>query len=761
MSFLSFGQNVRVDNTYTPQQLIENILIGSSCITNVNVTNVSGGNFNGADQSYGYFDANGSTFPFQNGIVLSTGRLSNVEGPNDRLSDDDATNWLGDTDLENSLNENKTTNATIIEFEFTPIASQISFRYLFASEEYQIGDSNTCKYSDLFGFLIKNVNDPFYTNIALIPDTQTPVKVTTVHPNIPGGCAAQNETYFGSWNNTTAPINFNGQTAVLTAIANVIPNETYHVKLVIADEENYRYDSAVFLEAGSFQLSTDLGADRLLSTNNPLCENENLQLDANQPNATSYKWFKNGSEISGETNATFNVIDAGIYTVEITLQNSCVSYGKIKIEYAQKPIVNNTTLIACDENQDGLTTYNLFDADQAITNNDTSLVLINFFLNTTDAQQNMSEIVSPTSFNNTLQQQIVYARIENKNGCFAIAGITLDISNNNLIIPTFEVCDADNDGFTTFNLTTLKATIQPNTPVNASISFYKTLNNFFDETNELNGNYENSIPFSEELYVKIKNGIDCFALSKVELKTETAPQLLANETTTYCLNKSPNTITIDAGLLNASGNNPTFQWFLNSALLPDVTPSIPINETGTYTVLVTFANTCSASRDITVIPSNTATIDAILVSQASSNNTVSIQVSGEGDYQFALDAPIFQNENTFTNVTAGFHTVYVYDVNGCGTIQKGVAVLGFPKFFTPNNDGFNDTWKPLGVNAQFNNEVDIKIFNRYGKFIKQINPFELGWNGTLGGKLLPNDDYWYVVTLADGSIFKGHFSLKR
>ena len=101
-----FAQNVQVnDQIFTPQQLIEDVLIDSNCITNVLVTSVIGGDFGGTDQSYGYFDATGTTFPFQSGIVLSTGRLSNVEGPNTTLSDDDAANWTGDIDLETVLNE--------------------------------------------------------------------------------------------------------------------------------------------------------------------------------------------------------------------------------------------------------------------------------------------------------------------------------------------------------------------------------------------------------------------------------------------------------------------------------------------------------------------------------------------------------------------------------------------------------------------------------------------------------------------------------
>lgn len=762
LSLISFGQNVQVDSqTYSPQQLIEDILINSNCITNVVVTNVRGGNFNGADQSYGFFNAIGSTFPFQSGVVLSTGRLSNVEGPNNSLSDDDANNWFGDTDLETVLNEINTTNATIIEFEFNSIASQVSFRYLFASEEYQINNANTCQYSDLFGFLIRNINDTQYTNIALIPNTQTPVKVTTVHPNIPNGCAAQNETYFGSWNNTSAPINFNGQTAVLTATANIIPNETYRVKLVIADEQNYRYDSAVFLEAGSFQLSTDLGVDRLLATNNPLCENEALELDASQPGTNTYKWYKDGAEINGEINGTYNVVEVGTYNVEVTLQGNCISYGEITVEYATSPTVSDTILIACDDNQDGLSKYNLNDAEQVILNNDNSLAVVNYFLNTSDAEQNSNEITNPSAFSNTTPHQIVYARVENQFGCFSIAEITLDVSNNNLTIAPFEVCDADNDGFAIFNLNELKLLIQPSIPSNSSIAFYKTLNDFFDETNELTGNYNNIQQFSETLLAKIKNGVDCYALSFVELKTIVSPQLLENETTTYCLNTFPNPISIQSGLLNASGNNPDFEWFLNNVSISQNTSTIQINETGTYTVVVTFSNTCSSSRVITVNASNIATIENIDVKQASPNNTITITVSGEGNYQYALDSSIFQTENTFTNVSPGLHTVFVYDTNGCGILPKEVAVLGFPKFFTPNNDGFNDTWKPLGVTTQFNTDIDIKIFNRYGKLIKQINPLEAGWNGTYSGKILPSNDYWYLVILPDGSEYKGHFTLKR
>jgi len=756
---ITFGQNIQVDSqTYTPQQLIEDILIDSDCITNVLVTNFVGGDFNNTDQSYGFFDATGTTFPFQSGLVLSTGRLINTQGPNTTLSDDDAPNWVGDNDLETILNEPNTINATLIEFDFTTIADQVSFRYIFASEEYQENDPNTCQYSDLFGFLIRPINSQQYTNIALVPNTQTPVKVTTVHPEIPNGCPAENEFYFESWNGTVSPINFNGQTKVLTATASVMPNETYHVKLVIADEQNYRYDSAVFLEAGSFQLSTDIGVDRLLATNNPLCENEKLELNAFLNGNNTYKWFKDDIELTGKTNPTYLVIEEGVYNVEVNFENNCVSFGEIIIEYDQNPIVFNTTLIECDIDQDGLTFYNLFNAEQAVTNNDSSLSITNFYLDEAEAIQNIDEITNPTSF--TSPPQIVYARIVNLYGCFSIAELTLDISTNTLTIPPFEVCDDEIvDGFSTFNLNDLRIQIEPNVPDNASIIFYLTEEDAFNEVSAVNGNYINTTPNSEVIYVKVKDNNQCYALSPVTLNVLFTPSLLPDEEVFYCLNFFPQTITLDAGLINGLPSDFTYLWSTG-----ETSSEIEINEIGIYTVIVTYQNGCSTTKEITVSPSNIATIESIEVTDATQNNTITVNVSGEGNYQFALNdinGP-YQDSNFFENVAPGLHTVFVMDTkNNCGIVEKIVSVIGFPKFFTPNNDSYNDTWQVFGLSSQFQPNSIIYIYDRYGKLLKQLDPTGPGWDGTFNGSRLPTNDYWFHVTLEDGRVLRSHFTLKR
>jgi len=762
-NLLSFGQNVKVDTqTYTPQELIEDILIDSDCISNVEVKNVIGGNFEDSDKSYGYFDATGTSFPFQRGIVLSSGKLINVEGPNNRLSDDDAPNWTGDVDLETILNESNTINATIIEFDFRSLATQVSFRYIFASEEYQEGNPNTCKYSDLFGFLIRPTYQQEYTNIALVPETQTPIKVTTVHPEIPAGCPSINETYFGSWNGLVSPINFNGQTTVLKAKADLIPNVTYHVKLVIADHLNYRYDSAVFLEAGSFQTSADLGPDRLLATNNAICENSIYTISSASPGFGNggYKWFKDGIELIGETNSFLDINAPGVYSLELNWGIGCTSYGEVIVEYSANPKVFNAVITECDQNQDGIAPFNLFDAVSDITNNDNTLNVTDFFLTENDAINEVNPITNPFNFENS-QFQTVFARVENYNTCYNIAELQLEVSNNIISIPNTQSCDGEiNDGIAEFNLNEITASFQNQIPLNSVVSYYETEEDAFKGTNTLISPYLNSTPYNQTLYVKTISNNQCYALSTVNLEIAESPVFSKNKNMIYCLNNFPATISVDSGLLNGVGNDPSFEWHFNNMLIA-TTPSIDINKIGVYKVTVTFNNSCSETNDLVISQSNLATIESIDIQQATENNTVTIKVLGEGDYQFALDTPIYQNENIFTNVKPGFHTVSVLDINGCGIVKKEISVLGFPRFFTPNNDGVHDTWKPYGVNAQFNADIDIKIFDRYGKFLKQINPLEKGWNGIFNGQLLNSDDYWYVIKLSDGTEYRGHFALKK
>jgi gliding motility-associated-like protein len=226
-------------------------------------------------------------------------------------------------------------DAPYIEFDFTPIKNTISFRYFLASEEYEYNKNFPCQFSDAFAFLIKDVTlGGAYNNIALIPNTSIPVEISSIHPNlssISGGCPASYATYFNGYNQNPPNIdgtNFNGSTKPLLASSIVIPGHTYHIKLVIADygntAANHVYDSAVFLEAGSFDLAGYLNDQNgtLLTGSAISCSSNPLILAAvSQVLNPTYQWYKDGVAIPAPlgTSPTFQIPigGSGVYKVVV------------------------------------------------------------------------------------------------------------------------------------------------------------------------------------------------------------------------------------------------------------------------------------------------------------------------------------------------------------------------------------------------------------------------------------------------------------
>ena len=263
------GENVVVDqDIFTPEQLIEDVLIDSPCASVSNIIASTGSIISPIlPNGIGYFFSNGIDFPFEDGLLLTTGDASRAGGPNnDNLSDG---NWAGDEDLDTYLGVDSN-DATFIQFDFTPQADTISFDFLMASEEYDMGTFE-CNYSDAFAFLLMDSEDNV-TNLAVIPNTNTPILVTNIHPDNNATCGGINEEYFGAYTpNSGSPISFDGRTTVFTAESAVIPGETYTIKLVIADDRDNSFDSGVFIKAGSFNLGGDLGDDKPIITKYSPC----------------------------------------------------------------------------------------------------------------------------------------------------------------------------------------------------------------------------------------------------------------------------------------------------------------------------------------------------------------------------------------------------------------------------------------------------------------------------------------------------------
>ena len=162
----------------------------------------------------------------------------------------------------------------------------------------------------------------------------------------------------------------------------------------------------------------------------------------------------------------------------------------------------------------------------------------------------------------------------------------------------------------------------------------------------------------------------------------------------------------------------------------------------------------------------------IIIKDDADINTITLNTKNNNlrleNYEFLLDDEFFdfQDDPFFNHVSSGFHTIYIRDKNGYLSTKIDVSVTGYSKFFfTPNNGGFNDTWKIIGVNEKLYLSSNIYIFDRFGKLIIQIDPKGAGWNGLYKGKQIPSTDYWFSVELIDSNgnikIRKDHFGLIR
>ncbi len=242
----SVWAQITVTTGMTPQQLVQNVLLGGGVIA-FNIT------YNGDPAAIGYF-ANGLTsLNINDGIILSTGSVLDAPGPNNSQSTTTDFSTGGDPDLQ-TLTSFPLEDAAVLEFDFIPIGDTVLFRYVFASEEYCEWACD--QFNDVFGFFISGPGIPGgKQNIAIIPGTNPPQPVTINNVNNgdcspPSTCGGYAQYYID--NTGGLEVEYDGFTVVFTAMAVVVPCDTYHIKLAIADASDGAYDSAVFLEAKSF-----------------------------------------------------------------------------------------------------------------------------------------------------------------------------------------------------------------------------------------------------------------------------------------------------------------------------------------------------------------------------------------------------------------------------------------------------------------------------------------------------------------------------
>jgi gliding motility-associated-like protein len=227
-----------------------------------------------------------------------------------------------------------------------------------------------------------------------------------------------------------------------------------------------------------------------------------------------------------------------------------------------------------------------------------------------------------------------------------------------------------------------------------------------------------------------------------------------------------NTEVLQTGLSSSIYN---FVWQYNNGsgnvTLPYTTSSITVTAIGQYTVTATNKITGCQASDISTVTESSAPKATVLVENLfESIQTIVVTItSGVGSYEYSIDGTNFQDSPIFSVTDPGVYVVVVRDKFYCGETKIIVNAIGYPKFFTPNGDGYHDTWNIIGLSNA--SKARIYIFDRYGKVIKEITPSSPGWDGTFNGVPVIATDYWFTLDYYNSDnqpqIFKSHFSLKR
>ena len=694
--YSGYSQSVTVNTTkYTVDQLVNEVLVNSPCVEGINVNSRTGTTY-GSSNGIGYFENTNSAFPFANGVVLTTGDVNKIISPNNSILSDGIPAWQGDSDLEaNLLAQSGITinsiNASYIEFDFQPKTPNFDFSFLFASEEY---GTSQCNFSDAFAFLLKDVTDGgSNVNLAVIPGTAIPVSVETIrdmafNPN----CSSENPSYFGAFNGGGfgPAINFNGQTISMTASAVGLDiTHVYRIKLVIADGgNNTGYDSAIFLEANSFNIGQDvLGLDYTKANNAAICPGSSLPIltAAGLESGTTFIWKKQGIAFSpaqtGETldlNNIFPLVSSGIHTYSVAYKEpGCIEVtDEITIEiYPTIGVITTVpNIYSCDS---GAASYD-FDLNKNSTiiragvnqsTNSTGILddlpsdtRITYHLSDAEARGNLAAIAILQTISSTESGKQIFVRIENPNTlCFEIRSFQLLIVAPPQIANTPAaaiLCSrnlSENPQKALFNLTSQIASIigSQNTLYNL-LTFHSSEAGANNNTNSITLNSSNQLlSSSTTLWVRVQNSSNstCYVVTSFNLIVNPLPEVDILQDVFVCTSYTLPPLT-KAGAEYWTGNNGTgTQLFAGDAITITTLNLYVFNRSGVCTNQDSFNVTIADLDSITPVSATYCTQYKLPALPYAKYFTQSGGPTTAGNTQLAAG---------FTVNTAGVNRIYVW-----------------------------------------------------------------------------------------------------
>ena len=676
---ISFSQTVSVNDTSHTATDLANLLLDGSCIDPTNISSSS-------SQSAAYFNNNGGAFPLTEGIILRSGIAAHTAGMYTGNDLSSSINTNSDPDLDAIADAISGQNATItdtafLQFDFTPISSNFNFNFIFASNEY---GQWQCGFSDVFAFLITDLTTGITTNLAVIPGTTTPIAVTTVRDNTHNnGCTSENPNLFDTYNVTnpaTSTINMRGYTTTLSATSTLTPNNPYRIKLAIGDFNLQDFDSAVFIDAGSFNTEIDLGPD----TNLCLGDSFDVTTGLDETEYT-HNWTLNGNPIGTNSN-TLTIDQIGTYDV-IATQNgtNCQIPGQIVISDLTYNTPDNLT--NCDTGA-AQYSYDLTQNDITTLGLDPTIYQIEYYDSVNSFPGNPIPNNDLTNYINDGNPQPITIKILNTitgNYCDVDIIFMLELSASPIANPqpnNIDLCE--NGGTTTVDLTLHNAQVLGGLPPTShNVIYFSSQVDAQNNQNSIGTSIDVSSANSPiTIWVRVENinNPDCFDITSFQIIIHPLPNVPelpdVTECSQYTLPPLNNGTYYDASGGPAGGGN-------------QLNPGDIVNTGGTYYVFVgPDTNGCTNESDFIVtlvdeygMPVNYCQSDMFTIPQPiqGADSNFYTETGGPNGTGVLLPAgtPVILNSNgdleyqgLGITVTGNSDTIYFYaEVNGVFCIE--------------------------------------------------------------------------------------------
>ncbi|MFI1771815.1 T9SS type B sorting domain-containing protein [Thalassobellus citreus] len=467
-------------------------------------------------------------------------------------------------------------------------------------------------------------------------------------------------------------------------------------------------------------------------------------------------YYENGQQIQEPLDAINNsIVNEETITIRvINTDTDCYNETIFKLIVSPLPVANILTpLIGCDDNNDGISEYfDTSNVESEVLANQTGMDVSYF-----NSSGNLLPTPLPTPYTNSIvNQETITVRVTNfLTTCYAETQLVLNTASQPQISKPEALYSCDlGGGFSNFDTSDIEFEII-GSQNDLDVMYFDA--NGIELSSPLPTSFQNTEAWNQTIFVRVENELNslCYNETSFDLVVNELPKVEIDETYFLCNLEPFQYVSVENEFDN-------YVWEYQDGSIVSNTYEAKLVNAGDYILTVGENKNgiyCENSFNFELIRSVLPKITDVKYKELSDDNYIEIIALGDGDFEYSIDGKNYQSSPVFENILGGVYTVLVRDKMGCGEDSYEVTVIDYPKYFTPNNDGINDSWQIKGI-TKYPNAI-IYIYDRYGKLLKQINPNSHGWDGTFVGRNMASDDYWFSVELDENTKFNGHFSLKR